>query len=558
MIRRFAEVMVTALAFAGLGLTGGQAAEAAERIAIQFGYLGRSIPVSSLEAFATDGTIDLSLRWYLRNVSPDVQSNIRQALTASRDISPSELSQLLHTPIGTSMLLRTGQFIQTDSGRNGARAIRGALVVGSTQPEGLSLLNFVKAFPSPEMTLDLGLILARYRNASRTIEQIDTFLASVKDISQLAAAEDSSAVNRSLSNLPDLSSKGDFEVIQQTLIVEDPTRNRSYPVDLYRPDSLPPGNGADIPVLVMSHGLGGTRTGFQEFGEHLASYGFVVAMPEHLGSNKDQQDGVRDWLEDELLELSEFIERPRDVSFVIDELERLNPSEFEGRLNVEQVGLVGHSFGGYTVLSLAGATIDFNRVNRLCESGANNIDVGLALLLTCRAQELLDDPEALQLLKNGELKDERVTFVAAINPVSNLFGETGMSQIQIPVVMVGGIADFATPILREQAEPFAWLTTPEKFLIVAERASHNEEITSLINQAFYSVDESEEDREIAREEFRMDINALMLVFSEVYVRGDETYRPFISSAYIEWLVDESFPLHMTTFLPPESLPSTLD
>lgn len=44
---------------------------------------------------------------------------------------------------------------------------------------------------------------------------------------------------------------------------------------------------------------------------------------------------------------------------MIDELERRNPSQFEGRLDLQNVGVPGHSFGGYGALAVAGAVIDF-------------------------------------------------------------------------------------------------------------------------------------------------------------------------------------------------------
>ncbi|NJK63871.1 MAG: hypothetical protein HC921_15360 [Synechococcaceae cyanobacterium SM2_3_1] len=133
-----------------------------------------------------------------------------------------------------------------------------------------------------------------------------------------------------------------------------------------------------------------------------------------------------------------------------------------------------------------------------------------------------------------------------------------MSRIQTPVMIMGGITDFAAPILREQAEPFSWLTTPDKYLVVADRFSHNREITTLINRAFYSVDESEEDFEIARLELRSTVKALFLVTSKVYVADNDELKSLLSSKYLEVASPERFPLHMTVSLPPNALPATLN
>lgn len=530
-----------------------QPARAAEDVSLWYNLLGRSVSVSSLEAFAEDGTLDSTLASYLRQVDPETREEIRKALVASREIEPGELSQLLYTPMGRLMLEYAGQLIQTSSGQNGAGAIRGALVVAASQPEGLSLLSFLNSFPTQELRIDLTLGVELYREAEKAIDEINTFTEIVKQISEEEAAK----VVVDFDSLPSLREPGPFSVSAQTIVLQDTARNRTYPADIYRPENVTDIE-AEIPVMVISHGLGSSRAFFAEFAEHLASYGFVVAVPEHIGSNKAQQEAVIGWLDSELFKVSEFVDRPKDVSFLLDELERINISEFQGQLNLEKVGVVGHSYGGYTALMLGGATIDFDRVRQLCQFNTN-IAVGLAILLTCRSLELQQsNPETIQLLTEGDLQDSRVGLVMAFNPVSNLFGESGMSRIQVPVVMVGGVDDFAAPILREQAEPFNWLTIPERYLIVAERISHNSELSTLINRLFYSVDESDQNIELAREETRANVKAIILAFSEFFVAGNEDFKPFLTSAYLESINQDPFDLHLVRSLPPNSLPSTLD
>lgn len=530
----------------------GNGVEAAERVSVRYGPLQRSISVASLEAFARDGSTDSTLRAFLRRVGPETQEGLRTALSATREVSPAELSRLLHTPTGDAMLQYTGQVIRTGADQNGAVGIRGALVLGATQPEGLSLLSFLKAFPTQEVRLDLGLAVAQFRQATRAIEEVDAFLAQVQQLSE----QESAGSAFDYGSLPDIRGQGPYAVSSQTVMLEDVSRDRSYPADIYYPQDLGQIEGS-IPVVVLSHGLGSSRVLFGDFAEHIASYGILVALPEHIGSNKERQDRVRKWLDDELFDPSEFFDRPQDVSFLLDELERLNDAEFQGRLDTTKVGVIGHSFGGYTALALAGGTVDFDRVQRLCRLDAG-IDVGLVLLLTCRSLALQSSPEAVQLLTSGELQDDRVALVIAFNPVSNLFGETGMGRIQVPVVMAGGTDDIATPILREQAEPFTWLTTPEKYLIATERLSHNAALTTVINQAFYAVDESDENVEMTRVETRTTVAALLLAFSQVYVAGNEAFRPFLNSAYLEASNQQGFPLHMTRSLPPDSVPQTLN
>jgi predicted dienelactone hydrolase len=56
---------------------------------------------------------------------------------------------------------------------------------------------------------------------------------------------------------------------------------------------------------------------------------------------------------------SNAINRPLDVRFAIDQMEKLNTQEdspLKGRLNLDAVGMAGHSFGAYTTLAIAGQT----------------------------------------------------------------------------------------------------------------------------------------------------------------------------------------------------------
>ncbi|MEL6555028.1 MAG: dienelactone hydrolase, partial [Cyanobacteria bacterium J06621_11] len=77
----------------------------------------------------------------------------------------------------------------------------------------------------------------------------------------------------------------------------------------------------------------------------LASNGFVVAIPEHVDSNKSYQGDLSRGLNHDSFDVMEFINRPLDIRFLLDTLEQLNDAEFQGRLQLESVGLMGHSFG---------------------------------------------------------------------------------------------------------------------------------------------------------------------------------------------------------------------
>jgi len=137
----------------------------------------------------------------------------------------------------------------------------------------------------------------------------------------------------------------------------DAKRDRDVPVKIYSPTAGP----GPFPVVVFSHGLGGTREAYEYLGRYWASHGYVSVHVQHLGSD----DGV--WrgaglgqgqvaMHRAAADPRNAINRPRDVSFVIDELERMNreKSPLQNRLDLARLGVAGHSFGAFTALAIAG------------------------------------------------------------------------------------------------------------------------------------------------------------------------------------------------------------
>lgn len=161
--------------------------------------------------------------------------------------------------------------------------------------------------------------------------------------------------------LPLLASLGAAaEPLQVKVIDElwhDTGRNRDVPVRIYEP-VLP--NPEPMPVVIFSHGLGGTREGYAYLGQYWASHGYLCVHPQHAGS-----DGpailagglqIKQTMQKAVLDPQNLINRPKDVSFVIDRLEEENGAKgaFAGKLDLGRIGVAGHSFGAYTTLAIAG------------------------------------------------------------------------------------------------------------------------------------------------------------------------------------------------------------
>jgi dienelactone hydrolase len=152
----------------------------------------------------------------------------------------------------------------------------------------------------------------------------------------------------------------------------DAKRDRTVPVKVYYPRT----GAGPFPVVMFSHGLGGSREGYEYLGRHWASKGYVSVHLQHPGSDDgvwrdagagDKMSAMRRAAADP----RNSINRPQDVSFAIDQLEKLNQetSPFQRKLDLERIGAAGHSFGAFTTLAIAGQVFapGLNRARALAD-----------------------------------------------------------------------------------------------------------------------------------------------------------------------------------------------
>jgi len=162
--------------------------------------------------------------------------------------------------------------------------------------------------------------------------------------------------------------KGPAEVITYTAELRDAKRERDVPIRVYQPKTL----DAAAPVILVSHGLGGSREGYKYLGEHWASYGYVCVHLQHVGSDSEAlKDGLRS-MNKAAADPRNSINRPLDVSFAIDTLEQVNagkgPKELAGlkdKIDLKHIGVAGHSFGAYTVNAVVGLRFTASRDRNL-------------------------------------------------------------------------------------------------------------------------------------------------------------------------------------------------
>ena len=143
----------------------------------------------------------------------------------------------------------------------------------------------------------------------------------------------------------------------------DTARARTIPFKLYAPDD--PEDAPDPgprPVVIFSHGLGGSRDAAPYLGEALSRNGYYAFFIQHPGSDASILDGVKS--RDEVMQrLRAVMQNPgnapdrfRDLHVVIDQMHLMNAPDgpLAGKLDLEHIGMAGHSYGARSVLTAAG------------------------------------------------------------------------------------------------------------------------------------------------------------------------------------------------------------
>ncbi|MBE9013136.1 alpha/beta hydrolase [Pseudanabaenaceae cyanobacterium LEGE 13415] len=516
-------IALSAIAVGGSIAVFSDPARSAERVFLSYGILERSISVSALETYARTGALDSDLYVYSQYISPQQLQTLRKALLTRANIDPIAVSQFLYTQQGEILLRRLGQVIQPESRDTGFFAIRGALILAASDPEGLTPLNVLRKFPTRGLRIDLQRSL---QIADDFGDLINRTTRATQTIAELARQQNTTLPP----NVPDLAARGAYGFEKQTLRLVDRSRafvqalgrERVFPMDVYLPFARRQALPASIPVVVISHGLGSDRGTFRYLAEHLASHGFAVAVPEHPGSNAKQLQALVAGTVNEVTSPSEFVDRPLDIKFLLDELQRRASSDPRySRLNLKQVGVLGQSFGGYTAMALAGAAINFQQLQQSCQPAEIDRTLNLSLLLQCRAAGL---PPI-----NYNLSDPRVKAIIAINPIaSSVFGQASISQITVPTMIMAGNADTVAPALPEQIEPFTWLQSRDRYLTIIDRGTH-----------FSALQEGDSEGVPVPPEVigpsptlaRRYVNALSLAFFQTHIANRSNYRPFLSETY---------------------------
>jgi predicted dienelactone hydrolase len=223
--------------------------------------------------------------------------------------------------------------------------------------------------------------------------------------------------------------------------------------DLSYKVSYPAGDGP-YPLIVFSHGFGGSKDGFATIARHWAGHGYVVIQPTHAdGLGRQDRDrnaaGVRPGrlgaggLLAGLNDPTRITNRVADLVLILDSLAEIGKTTpaLEGRIDAKRVGVGGHSFGAYTTMLIAGVTVDLGG-----EQGRS-------------------------------FRDPRVTCILPISAQGT--GQQGLTEgswagLTIPMMTITGTRDRGVggQDVEWRTEPYRFSPPGSKYLVVIDGANH--------------------------------------------------------------------------------------
>lgn len=240
-------------------------------------------------------------------------------------------------------------------------------------------------------------------------------------------------------------------------------------------DALPNSADGPYPLVIFSHGNGGFRYQSTFFAEHLTSHGFVVIAVDHAGNT----------ILDRLLNEEEFnaslidnyAYRPQDIHRVIAFAEELSAegNTMSGVINIESIALTGHSFGGYTALTASGIPQNFTTFGAWCYDNMDNpLATGVCFLP--EFEEQIATLAGYDIPPDGAwtpLVDERIQATIAFAPWNGpILDEASLNNHTTPTMILAGVADSTTPIIRDASLIYDRLTSADKALITFDNAEH--------------------------------------------------------------------------------------
>jgi predicted dienelactone hydrolase len=270
------------------------------------------------------------------------------------------------------------------------------------------------------------------------------------------------------------------------LVVNDDSRSREIPILVHLPKDSSP-----APVVLFSHGLGGTRGGNAYMGKHWAGRGYAAIFLQHPGSDdsvwRNERPLRRMAAMKDAAGFENFMLRVKDVLTVLDQLIKWNNEDghaLKGRMDLERVGMSGHSFGAVTTQAVSGQTFTRGGVS---------------------------------------LTDKRIKAAIAFSPSGPRDGGdpgAAFGQVAIPWMLMTGTKDVAligTTDVKSRLSVFPGLPAGRKYELVLDRAEHS----AFTDRALPG------DREKRNPNHHRVIVALSTAFWDAYLRDDAAAKSWL-------------------------------
>ncbi|MDB9525191.1 alpha/beta fold hydrolase [Oscillatoria sp. CS-180] len=525
-IKRFAHNWIKRFSVAVL--TGGTlvsvatSAKAVETVTIELGPAETEIHVSDLESFAQTGQVPTRLKLYRSFLTPMLQQTLYNPLDVEPTIRDRFLQDLIGTENGRPLVNMLSEIAPSLT----PEAIQTAIGEVEAGANGVTAISLLQALPGETLSLNGAALL-------RVLSQLGLSHLEQTALSKVLYQELREKSPVPFSGRFEPSIPGNRRVEQWSVSFRDHERDRVIPIDLYWTEFNPG------PTVILSHGFGADRHFLDYLARHLASHGLTVVALEHPGSNVDalvKEEGA-------LLPPHEFVQRPQDVSFILNRLEDLNRHSFflKGRLKMDKITLVGHSLGGYTGLVLAGGKVNPVAVANFC----NGLAIGAsspADWFQCAAADAELPPHSLA--------DSRITQLVLMNPLAgHIFGDKGLRQVKIPTLVITSTKDGIASISDQQLRPFNQLTGPRSLVAIIGGTHLSVGDPQNINPALTQVPFMPEHPEEETLPLRHYLNGTVLSFVMQQTHEAKQYRPFLSSDYAQLFSTDQLPIRYSDRLP---------
>lgn len=237
--------------------------------------------------------------------------------------------------------------------------------------------------------------------------------------------------------------------VADDLTLHDEARRKDLPYKV----AFPAVDGR-YPLIVFSHGFGGSKDAFSTVSRHWASHGYVVIHPTHADGMERRQAGRaaeggpagRPGMGGLLRGLNDparIADRVADIVLVLDSLATIAKAAptLAGRIDADRIGVGGHSFGAFTAMLIGGVTVDLGG-----EQGMS-------------------------------FRDDRVRCILPISGQGT--GQQGLTErswagVTIPMMTITGTRDRGVggQGVDWKKEPYVFSPTGNKYLVVIDGAGH--------------------------------------------------------------------------------------